>query len=104
MSEAEKISTSLIRMMFGVLTNTMDYMQPPTEMTRELQELSQNPAFQRMLQYALVGSKETVEQKTKDFLQKTGVNELMAASHIYHHGDRVNSYRIFSEIMKGIEV
>ncbi|ABM02368.1 luciferase family protein [Psychromonas ingrahamii 37] len=98
--EAEKMSTSMIRMMFGVLTGNIDYLQKPTNMTDELRELSENPTFQRMLKYSFVGSKETLKQNTTDFLQKTGVNELMVASHIFDHEDRVKSYRIFSEVMK----
>ncbi|GAB3812458.1 hypothetical protein GCM10028895_03480 [Pontibacter rugosus] len=98
--EAEKISTSMIRMMFGVLTGQIDYMQAPTEMTDELREVAAHPAFQSMLKYAFVGSKETVKKQTEDFLQSTGVNEIMVVSHVYHHEDRVNSYRIFSEIMQ----
>src|SRR5690606_34234299 len=62
--EAEDISTTLIRMMLGVMTGNIDYMQPPTKMTEELRELAANPAFQRMLKYAFVGSKETVKEKT----------------------------------------
>jgi hypothetical protein len=98
--EAEKISTSMIRMMFGVLTGNIDYLQEPIDMTNELRDLSKNPAFQRMLKYSFVGSKETLKQKTTDFLQKTGVNELMVASHIFDHEDRVKSFKIFSEVMK----
>lgn len=98
--EAENISTTLIRMMLGVMTGNIDYMQPPTQMTTELKELASNPAFQRMLKYAFIGSKETVRKQTSDFLNQTGVNEVMVASHVYHHEDRVRSYRIFSEIMK----
>ncbi len=98
--EAESISTTLLRMMLGVMTGNIDYMYPPTAMTPELKELAENPAFQRMLKYAFVGSKQTVREKTKEFLQKTGVNEVMVASHVYHHEDRLKSYRIFSEIMK----
>lgn len=100
--EAEKISTTLIRMMLGVMTGNIDYMQPPVEMTSELRELAANPAFQRMLKYAFIGSKETVKEKTQKFLQETGVNEVMVASHIFAHEDRVHSYRLFSEIMKEI--
>jgi len=99
--QAERISTSLIKMMYGVLTGNLDYMQPPTEFTPDLQELSQNPAFQRMLKYAFIGSKETVKEQTEEFLQATGVNEIMAVSHIYDHQDRLMSYDLFSEIMKG---
>ncbi len=99
--EAEKISTSLIRMMLGVLTGNIDYMQPPSEMTEDLRELSQNPAFQRMLKYSFIGSKDTVRTKTEEFLKQTGVNEVVAVSHIYDHKDRLRSYELFSEIMNG---
>ncbi len=100
--DAERISTTLIRMMLGVMTGNIDYMQPPVPMSPELGELAQNPAFERMLRYAFSGSKETVKEKTRAFLNQTGVNEIMVASHIYDHHDRVKSYRIFSEIMKEI--
>ncbi|WP_029036906.1 LLM class flavin-dependent oxidoreductase [Salinimicrobium xinjiangense] len=98
--EAEDISTTLIKMMLGVMTGNIDYMQPPAKMTAELRELAANPAFQRMLKYAFIGSKESVKEKTSEFLKQTGVSEVMVASHIFHHEDRVKSYRIFSEIMK----
>lgn len=98
--EAERISTSMIRMMLGVMTGKIDYMQEPMEMTQELREVAQHPALQQMLKYSFVGSKETVKQKTADFLEETGANELMVVSHIYHPEDRIKSYRIFSEIMK----
>lgn len=99
--EAETISTTLIRMMLGVMTGNIDYMQPPVKMDSELRGIAANPAFQRMLKYAFIGSKETVAQKTAEFLKKTGVNEVMVASHIYDHEDRLKSYKIFSEIMSG---
>ncbi|RUA33499.1 MAG: LLM class flavin-dependent oxidoreductase [Bacteroidetes bacterium] len=99
--EAERLSTSMIRMMLGVMTNNLDYMQPPTEMTAELKELSKHPAFQRMMQFAFVGSREKVKSQTEDFIKRTGVDELIVASHIYDHEARVKSYEMFSEIMKG---
>jgi hypothetical protein len=91
----------MIGMILGVLTNHLDYMQEPTDMTPDLLQVAQSPALQQMLKYTSVGSMEKVKQKTED-LQKTGVNEIMVASHIYHQEDWVNSYRIFSEIMNGI--
>ncbi|WP_268121840.1 LLM class flavin-dependent oxidoreductase [Roseivirga pacifica] len=99
-AEAERLSTTQIRMILGVLTNKLDYMQPPIDMTPELKEISQDPAFLRMQQYAFVGSKATVKEKTEEFLSKTGVSELMIASHLYRHEDRLKSIELFSEIMK----
>ncbi|WP_422354376.1 LLM class flavin-dependent oxidoreductase [Roseivirga pacifica] len=99
-AEAERLSTTQIRMILGVLTNKLDYMQPPIDMTPELKAISQDPAFLRMQQYAFVGSKAAVKEKTEEFLSKTGVSELMIASHLYHHEDRLKSIELFSEIMK----
>lgn len=100
--EAEKLSTSMIRMMLGVMTGKIDYMQPPTEMTSDLREVANHPALQQMLKYSFVGSKDTIKNKTEDFLQKTGANEIMVVSHIYDHQSRLNSFRLFSEVMKEI--
>ncbi|SHJ88383.1 LLM class flavin-dependent oxidoreductase [Pseudozobellia thermophila] len=102
-AEAERISTSSIRMVVGVLTGKIDYLQPPTEMTPELRQISQDPALQRMMKYSFIGSKETVKKKTEAFLKETGVNEIMVASHIYDPQARIASYRIFSELMKELE-
>ena len=99
-AEAERMSTSMLRLMLGVMTGQMDYLKAPIEMTSALKQISQDPAFKRMLKYAFVGSKETVCKRTKSFLQETGVDELMVASHIYYPEDRIKSFQIFSEIMK----
>ncbi|WP_339704570.1 LLM class flavin-dependent oxidoreductase [uncultured Kriegella sp.] len=98
--EAERISTSMLRLMLGVMTGKLDYLKAPIDMTPQLRQISKEPAFQRMLKYAFVGSKETVRQKTVSFLQETGVNEIMAVSHIYNPDERIKSFQIFSEIMK----
>jgi alkanesulfonate monooxygenase SsuD/methylene tetrahydromethanopterin reductase-like flavin-dependent oxidoreductase (luciferase family) len=101
-AEAEKISTSLIRMILGVMTGQIDYVQPPTEMTPDLKQISRDPTLQRMLKYAFIGSRKTVKESTMDFLKETGVDEVMVASHIYDPDARIHSYRIFSEIMAGL--
>ena len=98
--EADTISTSMLRLMLGVMTGKIDYMQPPVKMTAELKQISVNPAFQRMLKYAFVGSKATVKEKTAEFIKQTGVNEIIAVSHIYNQQDRINSFRLFSEVMQ----
>ncbi|WP_209404832.1 LLM class flavin-dependent oxidoreductase [Pseudozobellia sp. WGM2] len=97
--EAERMSTSTIRMVVGVLTGQIDYLQAPTEMTPELKQISRDPALQRMMKYSFIGSKATVQKKTADFLKDTGVDEIMVASHIYDPEARIHSYRLFSEIM-----
>jgi len=67
-----------------------------------LQAVKENPAFQRMLKYAFVGDKETVKAQTEKFFEETGVDEVIVASHIYDHEDRLRSFKIFSEVMNEI--
>lgn len=100
--EAEDISTSSIRMMLGVMTGNMGYLQPAIRMNQELREVKAHPAMQQMLKYSFVGDKKRVKAQTVDFLEKTGVDELMVVSHIYDHEHRLHSFRLFSEIMKSI--
>lgn len=98
--EAQKIFTSLIRMFVGVLTGDRKPIQEPTEMTTELKELLQHPALNQMLKYSFVGSKQTVKNQVIEFLEVTGVNELIAVSAMYNIDDRLKSARIFAEIMQ----
>ncbi len=100
--EAERMFTSLIRMFVGILTGNRQPLPPTTEMTEELKELVQHPAVYQMLKYSFVGSKATVKNSIKAFLDQTGVNELIAVSAMYDINARLKSARLFAEIMKEI--
>ena len=98
--EAERLSTSLIRMILGIFTGKRDYVQPPTAMTDELREVMQHPQIHQMLKYSFIGSKATVKTQIKIFMEQTKADELIAVTNIYDVKDRIRSYELFSEIMK----
>ncbi|TLP79141.1 LLM class flavin-dependent oxidoreductase [Maribacter sp. ACAM166] len=98
--EAERLSTSLIRMIVGIFTGKRDYVQPPTAMTNEFKELMQNPQVHQMLKYSFIGSKATVKAQVKEFMEQTKADELIAVTNIYDIKDRIRSYELFGEIMK----
>ncbi len=102
-AEAERLSSSLLRMFLNILSGTPDYLQEPFEMTDEMKKLWQHPTVQQMLKYTFTGSKETVKLKTEEFLAQTGVNELIVVTNTFDHEARLKSYRIFSEIMQEME-
>ena len=97
--EAERMYTSLLRTIVGLLTGKRNYMQPPMEMTQELKELSNHPAVMEMLRFSFVGSKETVKDQIDVFLKRTNADELIAVTNIFHVNDRIKSYKLFAEIM-----
>ncbi|HLW30139.1 MAG TPA: LLM class flavin-dependent oxidoreductase [Brumimicrobium sp.] len=99
--EAEKRSTSMYRMMLGVLTQQLDYMRAPIDMNDEIRQLRSHPALQQMLNYTFIGDKEEVKEQTEKFIKETGVDELITTSYLYHQEDRLESLKIFAEIMKG---
>lgn len=98
--EAQRLYTSLIRMIVGIFTGKRDYVQPPTDMTPDLTEVIQNPQVHQMLKYAFVGSKATVKAQVKTFMEQTKADELIAVTNIYDVNDRIYSYKLFAEIME----
>lgn len=100
--EADRISTSLYKMVISLLTAKRDQMQPPVEMTKELRAIRQHPSVQQMLKYSFIGSKETVKKELKSFIETTQVNEIIAVTNIYDINDRIKSYKYLAEIMEEI--
>ncbi len=49
-----------------------------------------------------VGSRATVKAAIAAFLERTGADELIIASHIYDHAARVRSYEIAAEVHKDL--
>ena len=98
--EAQRLSTSLIRMILGIFTGKRDFVPPPTDMTAEYEEILQHPQIHQMLKYSFIGSKATVKTQVKEFIEKTQADELIAVTNIYDGKDRIRSYILFSEIMK----
>lgn len=101
--EAQRLSTSLIRMIVGILTGKRDYVQPPTEMSDDLKEVMQHPQVYQMLKYSFIGSKATVKEQVKKFLAETNADELIAVTHIFDANERIRSYELFAELMKELQ-
>ncbi len=49
-----------------------------------------------MLTRSVVGSAETVRAGVEEFVERTGVDEVMVVSAIYDHAARVRSYEILA--------
>lgn len=98
--EAEKMSTSFIKMIIGIITGKRkEFLDEASEMTPELKEMSHHPAIQQMIRYAFIGSKETVKEQVKTFLEQTEADELIAVTNIHSQQDRIKSYKLFAEII-----
>ncbi len=99
--QAEYLSTSLKQMFIGVVTGNRDPMPPPVDDMDSVWNLRGKMAVEQMLKYTFIGSKETIRTELSDFINQTGADEIMIASYIYDHQERLKSHRIFADIMKG---
>ncbi|WP_178985375.1 LLM class flavin-dependent oxidoreductase [Winogradskyella helgolandensis] len=97
--EADRLATSLIRMIVGIFTGRRAKVQPPTDMTEDLRDIMRNPQVHQMLKYSFIGSKSKVKAQVKEFLEQTKADELIAVTHLYDINDRIRSYKLFAEIM-----
>ncbi len=98
--EAETLSTSMLQMTVGILTQKMTYMQPPIPMNDELQKIKQHPAVAQMNKYAFVGDAETIRSAIEDFVSTYSIDELMVSTNIYEQEKRLQSLEIFSKMMQ----
>jgi luciferase family oxidoreductase group 1 len=98
--EAEFLSSSYYARVIGILTGDRSPLEPPFKITNEFRNTIQHPAVQQMSKYAFIGSKETVKKKVKTFIELTGVDELIVATHLFDVKDRITSVELFAEVMR----
>jgi len=95
---AHLMATSLQKVFLGIVTNNRKPLQRPDQDFHMSPEIA--GVMQQFLAYSFIGSKEDIEPKIIEFVDATGVDELMVTSHIYNHKDRIASYRMLSELQK----
>lgn len=98
--QAEYLSTSLKKMMMGIITKEREPLSPPLDDMDSVWNPRQKAAIEQMLSRSLIGGRETVKSQLEELLEDTLADEIMVISHLYDHQKSLNSYRIFSEIMK----
>ena len=98
--EAERMATSFIKMIVSLLTGAKrDALDEACEMTTDLRETLEHPAVKQMTRYTFIGSKSKVKMKLKDFLDKTGVDELIVTTNCHNQKARIKSYQLVAEII-----
>lgn len=95
--EAELLSTSLVRMFLGIITNNRKPLQPPGPLPDILSNPEVQQALHNMMTYTFTGSKQTIKKQLAAFIENTGIDELMSVSHIYDQPAKLKSSSILFE-------
>lgn len=96
--EAEFLSSSLVRMYVGILTNQRQPMMPAHELPAYYFEHPQlKHLLDNMLGGTFIGGKEKLKKELGDFLKKTQADELMTTAYLYDHETKLKSLTILRE-------
>ncbi|RYE53126.1 MAG: MsnO8 family LLM class oxidoreductase, partial [Sphingobacteriales bacterium] len=99
--EAEYIATSFYQMALGMIRNQRRPMQPPIATMDGLWSDQEKAAIQHMMHYSFIGCAEKVKAELTAFLNETGVDEIMIASHVYDLEAKKQSYELIRNYRQG---
>lgn len=102
--EAQFLSTSVQLLFAGIISGRRQQLQPPVDNLDEIWSPEVEAAAKQMLTYSFIGGRGRLASQLKNFLEQTGINEIMATSHIYDHQLKIKSYKILSEVMQEIKL
>lgn len=102
--EARLLFTSLQQQFLNLIRGVPGLLQPPVSDMAMRWGPGEEGHVRRMTHYSLVGSPETLRRRVEEILQETQADELIATAQIFDHAARLESFRIFSEVMESIHL
>jgi luciferase family oxidoreductase group 1 len=102
-AQARYLFTTPQQQFTNMLRGTRGRLRPPIDDIESYWTPGEKLQVSAMLACSFVGSPETVRRELGQFLQKTGVDELIVASAIFDHPSRLRSYELLAEIAPSLE-
>lgn len=96
--EAELLASSMQQAFVNLRSGRPSRLQPPRPGYRERLTPPEQAILAQTMSAAAVGSPDTVRRQLKEFIARTGADELMVATQIYDHAARVRSYEILAQV------
>jgi luciferase family oxidoreductase group 1 len=97
-AEARRLFTSAQQQFTNLIRGTPGKLPPPIDSIDKYWTDIEKANASAMLSYSFVGSSETVMSGLKNFIEQTGVEEVIVVSAIYDHGARLRSYEMLSNL------
>jgi luciferase family oxidoreductase group 1 len=98
--EARRLFTTVQQSFTNLVRGAPGKLQAPIDNIDDYWTPMERHQAEHMLQYSIVGSRETVKQGLEDFVTLTKADELMIVTSLYDHAARVRSY----EIVRSFEI
>ncbi|MDO7844536.1 LLM class flavin-dependent oxidoreductase [Sphingomonas immobilis] len=102
--EAEYLASSQQQAFVALRTGTPGRLPPPVRGYRETLGVQGNALLSHVLQCSAIGAPATVARGVGDFIERTGVDELMLTSMMFDHDARKRSLEIAAAVMQDLKV
>jgi luciferase family oxidoreductase group 1 len=100
--QAQVRATSMQQAFVNLRSGRAAKLPPPLAGYRDKVGPAERALLDSVLSCSTIGSPETVRQGLKDFIDRTGADELMIASQMFDHTARLRSYEIASEVRESL--
>lgn len=98
--EAHYIATSFHQMVLGMIRNQRRPLPPPVTSMEALWNDAEKAAVSNMTQYTFIGSVPTIKEGLQSFLERTSVDEIMIASHIFSLEVKMHCYELVASVFE----
>lgn len=98
--EAQFLATSSYIFKLNIIRNIREPLTPPIKSMDNIWNLAEEAHVKNMSKYSFIGSQETVYKKLCDFIEMTGVDELIVSSYIYDQQKKLQSFKWLKELQK----
>lgn len=98
-SEAQRLLTTAQQRFLALARTQPVELKPPVDSMDGLWTSWEKQAVDGRLRQAIVGNPETVERKLAEFVELTGVQEILAVTDTYDQSDRLRSYDLLADVV-----
>jgi luciferase family oxidoreductase group 1 len=95
---AEHLATSFYQLALGLFRNDRRPLPPPVRNMDEIWTDREKFGVQQMTAYSFLGNIETIKTSLQSFVDETGVDEIMIASHLYDSDVKMRSLELIASL------
>ncbi|NCI46585.1 LLM class flavin-dependent oxidoreductase [Sediminibacterium soli] len=98
--EAASMATSFYQLALGLFRNDRRPLPPPVASMDDIWTEREKLGVMQMTAYSFLGTTDTLQKQLQSFLDTTGVDEIMTASHIYSVEKKQRSMELVAQLFK----
>jgi luciferase family oxidoreductase group 1 len=99
--QADYLATSVYQRILALMRGQSLVQRPPVKTMDGLWLPHEREAVGDFLGLAMVGGPQKIRAKLEVLIEQTQADELIFTSDLYEHADRVHSYELLAQVMKG---